>query len=363
MAGTRKPPEQAALDATTAPETAAAEEPTETTGETAAAAEEPGDDVLDALRRVFDTKEMPEALAAIAERAYIAIDTLRSEVSDLNQEPWEGTEQQARARLFGKLAAVMGTVAAIPKSEYRTVEVTTRSGGSYTYDFIPEGVLMERIRPELAKRGVAVLYSDEIVRWPESEDDNAIAVTVRLTFADGETGATWTCKATAEGTDTGDKAASKAKTTAIRYLLWKMFLVSGDLDPETENVERRSGGGGRSGGRPATDKQKDFARRILTEADEAGIRDTDDRRPQDAVHVRRPVEDLDSPTCSWLIDETKNAKDAVGTADLARINEVWTQRLDERLGEPTTEPDFPPSDAAAADDGWVDAGAASSPAA
>jgi hypothetical protein len=40
------------------------------------------------------------------------------------------------------------------------------------------------------------------------------------------------------GTDKGDKHVNKAKTAAMRYLLWKWFLVPSDVDPEVENIDR-----------------------------------------------------------------------------------------------------------------------------
>jgi hypothetical protein len=308
----------------------------------------------------LDPEKLRADLAEVVDEALREIEVMTAEMEEALAEPWSGTETQGKARLFGKIAAVMGTVSAIPRDQYRHVEVETSTGGSYSYDFIPESVLMERIRPELAARGVAVLYSDKLLPSPE-EDDNLVTVEIAVTFADGETGAHWTCRAVGQGTDKGDKAASKAKTTAMRYLIWKMFLVSGDLEPEAENVDRRSGGGGGGGrkGRPATPKQVDFANRILTEAMEAGLVDTEGRNAIDAVQVRQPVVDLDGRTCSWLIDETMAAKKAIGTGpELAAIAAKWTAGLDEHLGTPVPPDAFPPGEEEravdeAARDGWT----------
>lgn len=374
MAGTRKPPEeQAALDETAAEPTEAPAEP-----EPADEVEESGERDTHVLRALAAARsavmgdagaeggldpDLARGLTETLAEAETEIRTLAAEMEEALAEPWEGSDAQGKARLFGKIAAVMGTVSAIPKEEYRSVTVDTSTGGSYSYDFIPESVLMERVRPELAARGVAVLYSDKLLPSPE-EDDNLVTVEIAVTFADGETGAHWTCRAVGQGTDKGDKAASKAKTTAMRYLLWKMFLVSGDLEPEAENVDRRSGGngGGRRKGRPATPKQVDFANRILTEAMEAGLVDTGGRNAVDAVQVRTPVVDLDGRTASWLIDETMAAKKAIGTADLDAIVAKWTSGLDEHLGEPVSPSDdpgaFPPgaeerASTEAAEDGWT----------
>lgn len=136
--------------------------------------------------------------------------------------------------LATKIAKVQknAEISALPK---RNVQVQTQGGGSYSYDYIEEGTLMEKIRPLLAEEGVAVFYCDEI----KSISGNLATVRVSLTLVDGESGETVAMFAEGVGTDKGDKHVNKAKTSALRYLLWKWFLVpSGDVDPEAENVER-----------------------------------------------------------------------------------------------------------------------------
>ena len=96
------------------------------------------------------------------------------------------------AGLYAKLAKIMGELSAIPADKMRHVEVQTRTGGTYSYDYITEATLMEELRPRLAREGIATLYSDEVIRHP-TKDDNLTVVRVKLTFADGETGEIWTC--------------------------------------------------------------------------------------------------------------------------------------------------------------------------
>lgn len=135
--------------------------------------------------------------------------------------------------LASKIAKVQlaAEVSRLPK---RTVNVSISSGGSYKYDYIEESTLMEKIRPLLASEGVAVFYSDEI----KDITGNLARVRVTLTLVDGESGEQFEMFAEGVGTDKGDKHVNKAKTAAMRYLLWKWFLVPSDIDPETENVER-----------------------------------------------------------------------------------------------------------------------------
>jgi hypothetical protein len=150
------------------------------------------------------------------------------------EERQERDVQGTMAPLAAKIAKVQlkAEVQNLPK---RTVTVQTQKGGTYSYDYIEEATLQEVIRPLLAEEGVATLYSDEI----KSIQGNMATVKVTLTLIDGESGAWFQMNAEGVGTDMGDKHVNKAKTSAMRYLLWKWFLVpSGDVDPEAESIER-----------------------------------------------------------------------------------------------------------------------------
>lgn len=138
--------------------------------------------------------------------------------------------------LHSKIAHLQQTLEQVEKRGH--ADVSTSGGGSYSYDYILESDLMAAIRPKLGELGVAVYYSDEVVH----REDNLVSVKVTLTLADGETGETFAMSAVGDGTDKGDKAANKAKTSAMRYLLWKWMLVPSDIDPEHESVPRRSSG-------------------------------------------------------------------------------------------------------------------------
>lgn len=125
-------------------------------------------------------------------------------------------------------------------------EVKTRSGAEYTYDYILESDLMKAIRPLLAKHGIATYYSDRIV----SIDNGTARVEVSIVLsANGEI-RTLTGEGVAN--DLGDKHANKAKTSAVRYLLWKTFLQPSDEDPEQENVSTQEATGAAQGRAAAT---------------------------------------------------------------------------------------------------------------
>lgn len=142
-----------------------------------------------------------------------------------------GTPMMRPQGLYAKLVEVLAEVGRVEKRGHARIEKNGRV--QYEYEFVTQDDLFEAIRPALAERDVAVLYSDEII----GRDGNLVTVRVRLTLVDAETGERETLVGEADGTDYGDKGASKAKTTALRYVLLKTFLVASDFEPEHENVE------------------------------------------------------------------------------------------------------------------------------
>jgi hypothetical protein len=138
--------------------------------------------------------------------------------------------------LAAKLAEVMDELGDLAKQGH--AEVETKSGARFEYVYITEADLMAKLRPLLAVRNVFPLVSDRVVY----REDNLVSVEVTIVFWDGDTGEmSLPITGQGDGTDFGDKALSKAKTTAIRTLLSKTFLQGGgDVDPEQHHVERRS---------------------------------------------------------------------------------------------------------------------------
>jgi hypothetical protein len=253
---------------------------------------------------------------------------------------------KAKNLLYGKLAIIMGELSAIPRDKLRHVEVQTSSGGTYSYDYITEATLMEELRPRLAREGIAVFYSDEVIRHP-TKDDNLTVVRVTLTFADAASDSTVELTADGYGTDRGDKGANKAKTTALRYLLWKTFLFASDLDPETESVERQARSAAREPSKsarvnkPATQGQKQGLRTLAGEMDDRGV-ELNGRKVYDAIHLRTPIEDM---TYDQAARTMRLLNDANKTGELAlTVGAGQTDPLDAILGPVTEGGDFPPEE-------------------
>lgn len=139
--------------------------------------------------------------------------------------------------LAWKLAKIQGEMEDVARAGH--AEVRKNGEVQYTYDYILEADLMKAVRPLLAKRGVAVFYADEIIQAP-SEHDRGTIVRVTMTLVDGETLQERELRADGYAIDYGDKGANKAKTSAVRYILWKTFLQPSDEDPEQETQDRET---------------------------------------------------------------------------------------------------------------------------
>ena len=169
-------------------------------------------------------------------------------VSDETGEILSSPDPKAQASLFAKLARVMGKIKKLPKSGYNT---------HFKYKFVTDGDVSDAVRAALASEGVAFFASLQLV---SSEDGgktkrgDVITKTLAefiFTFADGETGATWSCNWTGEAIDTQDKGIAKAATSALKYFLLKTFVLSaGDPEDDSDN-------GAAPSGQPATKRETD----------------------------------------------------------------------------------------------------------
>lgn len=133
-----------------------------------------------------------------------------------------------RKTLWHKLAEVQGELEALEKDQ-------TANMGTYSYDYVSEASLMEAVRSKLAERGVAVSVS-----WTSVEFQGNLAILKgALFFTNGDNPEEREAvQLLGTGTDKGDKAIYKAMTGAVRYGLWKTFLIPAGIDNEQEKVER-----------------------------------------------------------------------------------------------------------------------------
>lgn len=145
--------------------------------------------------------------------------------------------------LHKKLAQVMWEAERIPKNG----RAPAAMGG---FPFVQVGDAADAIRKALAEKSVSMIPTAiEIVdttEHPSGEGGKKIMTTMTVrttwTLTDGDSGETIVIQSLGSGGDTGDKAAPKAQSNAMKYALLMGFLLSTGDDPEqTDTSDRQAG--------------------------------------------------------------------------------------------------------------------------
>lgn len=141
------------------------------------------------------------------------------------------------AKLFGKIAKVMGECRILEKSGRNTFD---------KYDYVTADTIATRIGSLLAANGIAFLPSmvsletNEYTTQKGGTNFRTVAH-FQMTLACNETGATFTTMWMGEAIDRSDKSISKAATSAVKYFLLKTFLLAGgdeeDADSQSPTVQ------------------------------------------------------------------------------------------------------------------------------
>jgi hypothetical protein len=141
--------------------------------------------------------------------------------------------------LHRKLAQVMYEVGRIPKNG----TAPPAMGG---YKFVEVGDAADAIRKALADKVITMMPTSlTVVGEVEHETKSGgtmTTMTVQMdwTITDGESGETIVLQSIGTGSDTGDKFASKATTSAMKYALLSGFLLStGDDIERTDTSDRK----------------------------------------------------------------------------------------------------------------------------
>ncbi len=165
-----------------------------------------------------------------------------------------------RSDLFFKLAQIIGEIKSIPKSGYNDF---------HKYDYVTANDLINAVRDKLAAAGIFIFTSVEAQEVREIVDkekkSNLTLVTLKHTFACAESGETFSVLSQGQGADVSDKGGYKAITGAMKYFIYKCFLIPTDEDGseiettlpkrEQQQPQRRTddtrGGGEQERGRAA----------------------------------------------------------------------------------------------------------------
>lgn len=132
--------------------------------------------------------------------------------------------------LFSKLAEVTEALQRVPKRGRNDF---------HKYDYVLEADLMECVRLELAKRKIFIFSAVDSV----AREGTLSTIQCTFTFADGDSGETFSIQGAGTGDDKGDKGLYKAITGAVKYMLMKNFLIPTGDDPEGDDGPDRRGHG------------------------------------------------------------------------------------------------------------------------
>jgi len=167
------------------------------------------------------------------------------------------------AGLYAKLAAIMGETSRVKK---------TGRNEHFKYDYVTEADLSDHIRPLLAKYGIGLDFSvTEVMDLP----NNVTQAKIAITLSDDRASVTTTCYG--RGQDKNDKGLYKAITGAVKYWLYKSFLVSTGDDPEVDSEFDKKQEGHRSGQNQEPQVEPD---------EQAQLRAHYAQYEKDAIHMR-----------------------------------------------------------------------------
>lgn len=198
-------------------------------------------------------------------RASVAITRPCTTYEVMSTEPHKST-------LALKLANILGEVGKVPKSGRNTF---------HNYDYVTENDLVYAVRDKLSAAGIFVFTSVEGQHIEVFKDEVTgkqsvlTTVTTRHTFIESETGEQFSVLSQGQGSDVGDKGGYKAITGAMKYFLYKCFMIPTGDDPEAdEGTDKRSaaGSGSPQSRAPAQTRQSNPPPSVPRDAD-VGLED------------------------------------------------------------------------------------------
>jgi ERF superfamily len=139
----------------------------------------------------------------------------------------------AKGSLARKLAHILGEVGKVEKTGYNAF---------HKYNYVTENDLVYAVRSKLAEANVFVFTSveeqtTEIITAADGKQSLLSKVVTLHTFVDGDSGESFAVKSQGQGSDNGDKGGYKAITGAMKYFLYKCFMIPTGDDPEGDDPE------------------------------------------------------------------------------------------------------------------------------
>lgn len=145
-----------------------------------------------------------------------------------------------------KLSKILGEIGKVEKSGRNDF---------HRYDYVTENDLVYAVRGRLAEANVFVFTSvesqhAEVITSGEGDSAKSsllTTVTTKHTFVDGDSGESFSVLSQGQGSDNGDKGGYKAITGAMKYFIYKNFMIPTGDDPEADGkTDERAAAGGAS---------------------------------------------------------------------------------------------------------------------
>lgn len=149
-------------------------------------------------------------------------------------------------KLAAKIAKVMEAVGYVAK---------TGTNSAQGYKFVQASAVADKVREQLSKLNVSMTPTQiDVISEGTTPSGKQSLLTLRFTWTltDGDSGETLSFQSVGTGADSGDKAAYKAATGALKYALLTGFLIPTGDDPEADT---------------ATDRVADAAKKIFGDAE------------------------------------------------------------------------------------------------
>lgn len=145
------------------------------------------------------------------------------------------------SKLFKKLVGIMQIAEKVKKTGFNKGQ---------RYQYATEADIIEVVRKGLIDNSIMIFTSskvrsvDKVYKYDTSKSGEyqicgeSIVTTLDTehTFADAETGETFSITGSGQGWDSTDKGSYKALTGAVKYMLSKNFLIPSQDDPENDGA-------------------------------------------------------------------------------------------------------------------------------
>lgn len=136
-------------------------------------------------------------------------------------------------KLAAKIAKVMEAVGYVAK---------TGTNSAQGYKFVQASAVADKVREQLSKLNVSMTPTQiDVISEGTTPSGKQSLLTLRFTWTltDGDSGETLSFQSVGTGADSGDKAAYKAATGALKYALLTGFLIPTGDDPEADTATDR----------------------------------------------------------------------------------------------------------------------------